>query len=125
MSESEIDHAGKIKSLKRLRRFFRKSLRFQKFPSLQTLISHVDDSDDDEGYEDEHSIANSRTSYTSIGEELKELHERLAMLSQQIMDIKKKNTTDLSKMSAVIKVWETSTFDKIHLLFWVFYQCLK
>ena len=112
MSGSDIDHVGKIRSLKRLRRFFRKTLRFQKLPSLQTLISHVeeDDYDDDEGYEDDHSLANSRTSYTGIDDELKELHERLAMLSQQIMDIKKKNTADLSKMSSVIKVWDSSRY---------------
>ena len=102
MSGLEIDNVGKFRSMKRLRHFFRKTLPFQKFPSLHTLLSHTDD--DDEGYEDTHSLTNPRTFYPSIGDELSELHEQLGELRQQIMDIKDKNTADLSKMSSVIKV---------------------
>ena len=106
MSESELDTARKYRSWKKLRYLFRKSLPFQKFASLQTLLTHSDDDDDDDGYADDRSVANSRTSYPSVGAELRELHERLGKLSQQILDIKEKNTSDLSKMSSVIKVRE-------------------
>ncbi|KAF0304857.1 hypothetical protein FJT64_002646 [Amphibalanus amphitrite] len=101
MSESELDNFGRSRSLRRLRQFFRKSLPFQKFPSLQTLRTHEDD--DEEELLDSQSLDHPGSSIPSIGAELRQLHERLGRLKRQVMEIKEKNTADLSEMSAVIK----------------------
>ncbi|XP_043246989.1 uncharacterized protein LOC122394295 [Amphibalanus amphitrite] len=101
MSESELDNFGRSRSLRRLRHFFRKSLPFQKFPSLQTLRTHEDD--DEEELLDSQSLDHPGSSIPSIGAELRQLHERLGRLKRQVMEIKEKNTADLSEMSAVIK----------------------
>ena len=102
MSESELDNFGRSRSLRRLRQFFRRSLPFQKFPSLQTLLTHTDD---DDYYDDSQSLDHPRSSFPSIGAEIRELHDRLGRLRRQVMEIKEKNTADLSEMTSVIKVF--------------------